>query len=70
MVVALYIDNKTFVISMLALKELKIISIYFLCKAQVILLINLKISTFLMFFFSDSIVDLPKYIRINNHFID
>lgn len=66
----LYIDNKTFIISIVALKELKIISIYFLYKAQVILLINLKILTFLMFFFSDSIVDLPKYIRINNHSID
>ena len=68
------IDDKTFVVHIAILVELIIIPIYLFYKTSVALLISIKISikyfNFLNFFSSDSVVNLPKYIRMNDYSIN
>ena len=69
-------DNKTFVVYIVALVELKFMSIYFLSQVQVALQtseksgISTKYSNFFNVFSSDSVAELPEYTGINYYSID
>ena len=73
-IAAIDVDNKTFVVYVVALAELIIISIYLFCKAKVALLIIIEIYikyfNFLNIFFLDSAAKLLEYTRINNYLIN
>ena len=71
---ALDINDKTFVIYIIALAKPTIMLIYPSYESQVTLLTNTEISTkyfdFLDLFFSDSKAELPEYIGTNNYLIN
>lgn len=74
MTIILDADDKIFVVHVLTLAKLIIISIYPFREAQIALLTSTEIfaeySNFLDIFFSNFAVELPKYIRMNNHLIN
>ena len=71
---ALYVDNKTFVIHIAAPAEPTVILIYLSCKAQVDWLISIEISTkyfnFSDVFSLDFVVKLLDHIRMNDYLIN
>ena len=73
---ALNIDNKTFVVHVVALVKPITMPIYFSCQAQVVSLtsketkILAEYSEFSNVFSLDSVVELPEHIGINDHPID
>ena len=73
-IAALDADSKTFMMHIAAPTKSTIMSIYLSRKALVALLANMEIpakySNFLDIFSLDSMVDCPKYIEMNNHFIN
>ena len=74
MVAVLDANNNFFMVYIVALEEPIIILIYLSFKIQVILLTSIEIFNnyfdFLKIFCSYSTIELPKYTRINNYFIN
>ena len=73
---ALNADNETFVVHIAALAKPTVMLIYFFCQAQIALLMNEKTGIFTEYsdisdiFSLDSMADLPKHNKINDHLIN
>ena len=74
MIIVLDVDSKTFMLSIVALTVPTIMPIFHFRIVPVASLISMEIfakySNFLDIFFSDSIAELPKHIKMNNNSID